>query len=78
MNTESLIQIIDTVWRSYKMYKQSSSLAKGICIGAAAGMAIAALGTSYAMNNKKMLRKKANKALCGASSIMESIESMLK
>lgn len=60
------------------MYKQSSSLAKGICIGAAAGMAIAAFTTQYAMNNKKMLRKKANKALCSAQNIMESMEAMFK
>ena len=75
---ESIIQLIDTAWRSYKMYKQTSSLAKGMCIGAVAGAAVAAFTASYAVNNKKMLRKKANKALSGAENILESMEAMFK
>lgn len=60
------------------MYKQTSSIAKGLCIGAAAGAALAVFGTQYAMNNKKKLKKKASKAMNTVENIMGNMDSMFR
>lgn len=60
------------------MYKQSTTLARGIVIGTIAGAAVAVVGTQYAMNNKKTLRKSAAKAMNAVGNIVENMDSVFK
>ena len=60
------------------MYKQSSSLAKGLFIGMAAGATAAVIGTQYVKSNKKAIRKNANKALHAVGSFVDNMDYMLR
>ena len=78
MNGESIYTLLTYTWRIYKMYKQTTAITKGLCIGMAAGAAAAVIGTQVVKNNKKTIRKTANKALHAVGSFMDNVDGMLR
>lgn len=68
-------------WRIYDMNKNAVNIAKGIGIGVATGVAVAAVGSGV-MNKKsksmKNMKKTAGKAVHTMGEMINSFESMLK
>lgn len=72
-----ILQLLIICLEGYRMTNKTMGIVKGIGTGLAAGAVIGIVG-SYAMNNKKALKKKSKKLMGTVTDVMDNMQYMFK
>lgn len=72
-----ILQLLIFCLEGYRMTNRTMGVVKGIGTGLAAGAVIGIVG-SYAMNNKKSLKKKSKKLMNTMTDVVDNMQYMFK